>query len=181
MSQSPTDGERDPNQSYLDAWDQLAQAIQEGQPFSGRERNCCFLNTRSGRFADVSSAIGLDHIDDSRAVAVVDWDHDGDLDLWVANRTGPRIRFLRNDMPQSGASIAIRLVGSPKLGSSRDAIGARVMITVTDEHWANVPKGANSVCRRRILNSVVQVDTRCCSQQANGYESSRALAWNEKS
>ncbi len=131
MSRSPT-GEEEvvaPEAGYLDAWGQLAQRIQEGRSFSGRERNCCFLNTRSERFADVSSAIGLDQIDDSRAVAVVDWDHDGDLDLWLANRTGPRVRFLRNDMPKSGQSMQFRLQGDPDLGVSRDAIGARVVLT----------------------------------------------------
>ena len=133
MSQSPTDGQPDPQASYLDAWDQLARRIQRGSSFSGRERNCCFLNTRTDRFADVSSAVGLDQIDDSRAVGIVDWDHDGDLDLWVANRTGPRVRFLRNDMPQSGESIGIRLIGSPDLGTARDAIGARVVLTVIDQ------------------------------------------------
>ena len=138
MSQSPTEhsttntSDGTPEQGYLDAWGQLAKRIQEGSSFSGRERNCCFLNLQTGQFADVSSAVGLDQIDDSRAVALVDWDHDGDLDLWLANRTGPRIRFLRNNVSHAGRSIAVHLEGDISRGSPRDAIGARVSVTVRD-------------------------------------------------
>ena len=76
--------------------------MREGRSFSGREKNCVFLNTGANplaqaRFADVSSISGLDFPDDGRAVALVDWDHDGDLDLWISNRSSPRLRLMRND------------------------------------------------------------------------------------
>ena len=132
MSQSPT-GERatDPSQNYLDSWSRLASKIQQGASFSGRERNCCFLNTRQTRFADVSSIFGLDQIDDGRAVAAVDWDHDGDLDLWQTNRSGPRLRFLRNDLQQNQQSfVSFQLIGDPSRKVNRDAIGARVNLTL---------------------------------------------------
>ncbi|NIP94492.1 MAG: hypothetical protein GWO24_14035, partial [Akkermansiaceae bacterium] len=70
--------------------------IGEGRSFSGHEKNCCFLNTGGGRFADVSAAVGLAFDDDGRAVSVCDWDFDGRQDLWVTNRTAPRVRLLRN-------------------------------------------------------------------------------------
>ena len=111
---------------------QLAQRIQQGNSFSGRERNCCFLNTRGDAFADVSAALGLNHIDDGRAIATVDWDQDGDLDLWLANRTGPRVRFLRNDLPRSSHYVSLKLIGDPRLKCSRDAIGARVAVSLLD-------------------------------------------------
>lgn len=63
---------------------------------------------------------------DSRAVATVDWDQDGDLDLWVSNRTAPRVRFLENNHSihtGPNAFLAVRLQGTK---SNRDAIGARV-------------------------------------------------------
>lgn len=66
----------------------LFRMIMEGRSFSGRERNCCFLNTRDGRFATCSAVSGIDFPDDGRALAVTDWDQDGDLDLWVTDRTG---------------------------------------------------------------------------------------------
>ncbi|MCH2365672.1 MAG: ASPIC/UnbV domain-containing protein [Planctomycetes bacterium] len=131
MSRSPVDGDSaDPSQSYLDSWGELAGLIRQGRSFSGKERNCCFLNTRDGRFADVSSATGLDHIDDGRTVALSDWDRDGDLDLWLANRTGPRLRFMRNELGKGDRFVAFRLRGDPGRGCSRDAIGARVEVEV---------------------------------------------------
>ncbi|UCE01516.1 MAG: hypothetical protein JSW67_09500 [Candidatus Latescibacterota bacterium] len=75
------------------------------------------------RFADVSAASGLDFNDDARAIASVDWDSDGDLDLWISNRTGPRVRFVRNANRTRNHFLALRLVGSQ---SNRDAIGARL-------------------------------------------------------
>ncbi len=132
MSQSPvSDNTSDPESEYFEAWKQLAERIRRGQSFSGRERNCCFLNTRAERWADVSAAFGLDLIDDSRAIASVDWDHDGDLDLWLTNRTGPRVRYLRNDLPRhaSSGSIGIQLRGNPSRRCPADAIGARVEVT----------------------------------------------------
>ena len=103
----------------------LDRMIDEGRSFSGNERNCCFLNTGTGRFATISRVSGLDSLDDSRAVALVDWDQDGDVDMWVSNRNAPRLRLLRNDSTKNQHYLALRLQGrSP--GTNRDAIGARV-------------------------------------------------------
>ncbi len=129
MSRSPVDASAlKPSDEYLDAWQQLAKLIQQGRSFSGRERNCCFLNVGGGRFADVAGAIALDLIDDGRTLAVTDWDHDGDLDLWLANRTSPRVRMLRNDMPTPHHYLALRLIGDPQQKCNRDAVGARVEV-----------------------------------------------------
>ena len=133
MSQSP-EAEADKTSQdllgkYRNAWSALSQLIGMGRSFSGHERNCCFLNNTSGRFADVSAAVGLDLIDDGRAVAMADWDGDGDLDLWLANRTAPRVRLMRNDSENGHHWLAIRLRGSK---SNRDAIGARVEMVLDD-------------------------------------------------
>ena len=42
----------------------LNQMLDAGVSWSGRERNCCFLNTGSPRFANVSAVTGLDFLDD---------------------------------------------------------------------------------------------------------------------
>jgi len=136
VSQSPLDSDAPFDQSsYLDGWDSLAELIRSGHSFSGRERNCAFLNLgergrdAEGSFADVSSAIGLDLIDDGRGMAVVDWDLDGDLDLWLANRTGPRVRLMRNDSCPGSSHVTFELRGTK---SNRDAIGARVELITND-------------------------------------------------
>jgi len=99
--------------------------IREGRGFSGHERNCTFLNLgpRDPRFANISSATGLDFDDDGRSLASVDWDGDGDLDLWITNRTGPSVRYLRNDSPSGNPSLSFELRGTT---GNRDAVGARI-------------------------------------------------------
>ncbi|HIF01582.1 MAG: ASPIC/UnbV domain-containing protein [Fuerstiella sp.] len=76
----------------------------------------------------MSAVSGLDFLDDGRCVAPVDWDLDGDLDLWFANRTGPTLRFVRNSGTASHHFLALRLVGQ---SCNRDAIGARVEVTTS--------------------------------------------------
>ena len=77
----------------------------------------------------MSVVSGLDFVDDGRGLAVVDWDHDGDLDLWLSNRTAPRLRFMRNDIRSPTSFAALKLRGTT---CNRDAIGARVELELTD-------------------------------------------------
>ncbi|MFT7669147.1 MAG: peroxiredoxin [Planctomycetota bacterium] len=99
--------------------------MEQGGSWSGRERNCAYLNLGDGRFANVSAVTGADYLDDSRAVVHLDWDGDGDQDLVVKGRTAPRLRFLRNEDASGNHHIEVRLVGK---GMNRDAIGALVAV-----------------------------------------------------
>ena len=81
----------------------LNDMVSQGKSFSGYERNALFLNRKGNGFAEVGGLLGVDFDDDARAVAVVDWDRDGDLDLWVTNRTAPRVRLLRNNQPSANS------------------------------------------------------------------------------
>jgi len=92
------------------------------------------------RFANVSAASGLDRFDDGRGLAVVDWDHDGDLDLWLSNRTAPRLRFMRNQLPSSSGFLSLRLRGTT---CNRDAIGARVEVQLSE---STHPKLIQTLC-----------------------------------
>jgi len=116
------------------AAEELAQMMREGRSFSGNERNCCFLNVgmsaaAEGRFANISAVSGLDLADDGRAVAVVDWDQDGDQDVWISNRNAPRLRLMRNELPQQNHFVALRLAGDGE-NTNRDAVGARVEVVL---------------------------------------------------
>lgn len=106
--------------------------VRGGSSWSGRERNCCFLNCGTTAedqlpvFSNVSAVSALDFLDDGRAVAVCDWDGDGDLDLWLRNRNAPRLRLMLNRTQQLDPSmrhLTLSLRGTTK---NRDAIGARV-------------------------------------------------------
>jgi len=145
VSQSPL---QDVQTSYLpDTFQQtlsrLNRLISSGMSFSGHEPNCAFLNPgrsnlnpgRGVAFANISAAAGFDFLDDGRGLAVVDWDQDGDLDVWTANRTAPRLRFLRNNTTRKNHFLAIRLVGDGAT-TNRDAIGARVEITVRGSQFS---------------------------------------------
>ena len=122
--------------------------IRSGVSFSGRERNCCFLNLGNGPFADVSFVSGLDLPDDARGVGRTDWDQDGDVDVWIANRTGPQLRYLRNDTPAARHYLALQLIGRT---CNRDAIGAQIELYDTEgkllgyrELGANFGRGQNT-------------------------------------
>ena len=117
---------------YRQGWKALNRLLHEDRSFSGNERNCAFLNCRGTGFADISSVSGFDFPDDSRAVTAVDWDFDGDLDLWMTARTAPRLRFLRNDTAANADWVAVKLSGNGK-STNRDAVGARVHLYLNNQ------------------------------------------------
>ncbi|MAG92748.1 MAG: hypothetical protein CMJ48_03210, partial [Planctomycetaceae bacterium] len=131
MSHSPTKNAADDSSDpYERGWSEMVERIRTGGTWSGHERNCAFLNTGAERFADVSAVTGLDFPDDARGLATVDWDLDGDLDVWHSCRTAPRLRFVRNETPQARHFVAFKLVGR---SSNRDAIGARVELALGEK------------------------------------------------
>ena len=105
----------------------LTQMMYQGRSFSGKERNSAFLNMRDGRFATISAVSGLDFPDDGRAIALTDWDQDGDVDMWISNRNAPRLRLMRNETPGWNRYLSLRLVGDG-VTTTRDAIGARATV-----------------------------------------------------
>ena len=150
MSRSPqAERGQEALEQYVASWQGIFRLMREGHSWSGRERNQVFLNcglgaggagsgeTGSGRFADVSAVTGLDFVDDGRALAMADWDHDGDLDLWLHNRTGPRLRLMLNQTdPEPGEDdtnanwLALRLRGET---ANRDGVGARVEVVLSGD------------------------------------------------
>ena len=128
MSQSPVDDFSAPaTGKYLQGWRALSRLLHEDRSFSGNERHCAFLNLRGSQatFADVSAITGFGFPEDGRGLATSDWDFDGDLDVWITNRTAPRLRFLKNNTTAPGRFVAFKLSGDGRQ-CNRDAIGARL-------------------------------------------------------
>ncbi len=111
------------------SWSAVNYLLRSGFSWSGHERNNLFVNLADGRFADVSHVGGVDFADDARGVAALDWDQDGDLDLWLNNRSSPKARLMRNEHAARGRGWRLGLVGTR---SNRDAVGARVSLRLAD-------------------------------------------------
>ena len=114
-----------PAHDYEQGWSAINELIRSDGTWSGYERNVFYVNNRDGTFSDVSGVVGLDFLEDGRAFALADFDHDGRLEVFLKNRDGPQVRLLKNVMKDLGPSIAFRLRGSK---SNRDAIGAAVTV-----------------------------------------------------
>ncbi len=94
-----------------------------GYSLFGNQRNRCYLSIGKLGFANFSSASGLDFLEDARAVATTDWDDDGDVDVVMTSRNGPRMRILLNQNRSENNFLQFKLVGTK---SNLDAIGSRV-------------------------------------------------------
>jgi tetratricopeptide (TPR) repeat protein/peroxiredoxin len=114
-----------PSYPYEQGWNAINELIRSDGTWSGYERNMFYANNRDGTFSDVSAVVGLDFVEDGRAFALADLDHDGRLEVFLKNRNAPQLRILKNVMQDLPPSIAFRLRGTK---SNRDAIGAAVTI-----------------------------------------------------
>jgi len=123
VAKSPDDAK--PSEDYEQGWNAVNELIRSDYSWSGFERNIFYANNRNGIFSDVSGAVDLDFVEDGRAFALTDFDHDGRQEVFLKNRNGPQLRLLKNILPDLPPSIAFRLRG---VKSNRDAIGAAVTI-----------------------------------------------------
>jgi tetratricopeptide (TPR) repeat protein len=178
LSQSPRTAKQAKTPGFQAAVGEFDKMLSRGMSLSGRERNCAFLNLggtlrrRSGSsaggnrdvagggkgkiFANVSATSGFDFSDDARGVAPVDWDFDGDLDLWLVNRSGPQVRFLRNDssigLEQANNWVQFKLEGNGTT-TNRDAIGARIEVIVRDAA-AHSPNPKSEIQNSKLIKTL---------------------------
>jgi hypothetical protein len=106
---------------------------------NGREPNWLFEQDGPMTFLPVPSALALEGRN-SRAIALLDYDRDGDLDVGITTFHS-RTRLFRNDAPRDGRHwLVVELEGDPLAGVNRDAIGAQVVATAdTGLHvWRSV-------------------------------------------
>ena len=116
-------GDTAPSTAYEQGWNAVNELIRADGTWSGFERNLLYVNNRDGTFSEVSGALGMDFLEDARAFALGDLDHDGRVEMLLKNRGGPQLRLIKNQLVNLGATISFRLQG---VKSNRDAIGAIV-------------------------------------------------------
>ncbi len=114
-----------PSREYEQGWSAINELIRADAAWSGYERNVFYANNRDGTFSDISGAVGMDFLEDGRAFALADFDHDGRQELFLKNRNGPQLRILKSVMENLPPSISFKLLGTK---SNRDAIGAVVTV-----------------------------------------------------
>ncbi len=122
--------------TYADMWGDI-----RGRTIYPNEKRRVYLNRGNvdrNQFVDVADQVGLNEGENSRGVALVDLDNDGDLDLVITNQHGP-VSLYRNSL--SGRSwVGLELVGSD---TSRFPIGTRVEIRYGNETQAAEVQAVN--------------------------------------
>jgi len=91
--------------------------------FSGYEKTRLFRNDGPS-FVETAAAEGITSDRDGRGIAVVDYDNDGDLDLFIANQGQPP--DLYENLGGGGHWLTVELVADPATGVNADGIGTRV-------------------------------------------------------
>ena len=116
-----------------------------------------FLNVGGGRFEDVARAAGeaFASAKVGRGAAFADIDLDGDLDT-VVTENGGRAHLYRNDLQRPHHSLRIRLRGTQ---SNRDAIGAKVTVTVGEVTTSRLVRTGSSYLSQSELPLTVGLGT----------------------
>lgn len=106
--------------SYADKWADL-----RGRCIYENEADGIFLNIDGKSFRDVSKEVGFTHLANTRGVAAVDLDNDGDPDLLVSDQFGePK---LYENKIESKRWMGLELHGNG-ISSAKDPVGAKVWV-----------------------------------------------------
>ncbi len=99
-----------------------------------------FVNDGTGSFNEHSADLGVDGTGQGRGVVCFDYDRDGDIDLFVANNSGPP-RLYRNDGGNDAHFLQLRLLGD---GVNTEAIGARVFVRTAELNQTREVRGGSN-------------------------------------
>ena len=116
------------NDGYLDFY------LGTGYPaYEGLMPNLLFRNDGGQRFADVTASSGVGHLQKGHGVAFLDFDHDGDQDLFAelggAYAGDTYTNALFENPGTDGSWIVVKLEGDD---SNRSAIGARIRADIVE-------------------------------------------------
>jgi hypothetical protein len=113
--------------TYADMWGDI-----RGRTLYPNEARRAYLNMGaqgSAFFVDVAAQVGIADPDNSRGVALADFDNDGDLDLVITNQHGPVSIYrntLRDQVRDDANFIGLSLTGNGR-DTHRSAIGTQVV------------------------------------------------------
>ena len=93
----------------------------EDMNYFGYQRSCLFTR-RGGAYVDVAKSAGLESFQNSRGLALIDFDNDGRIDVLMANQNGPLELFVNESRVGENRWLGIGLVGQ----NSDLPIGAKV-------------------------------------------------------
>jgi len=110
--------------------------------------NRMFKNVAGERFSEITGSSGTGHLQKGHAVACGDWDHDGDVDLFIqmggATYGDQYHNILFQNPGQGNNSLTVKLVG---VKTNRPAIGARIKVVTAGDHpltiYRNVSSGSS--------------------------------------
>src|SRR5262249_38862156 len=97
-----------PSANYEQGWNAINELIRADHTWSGYERNTVYWNHGDGKFSDISGVSGLDLLEDGRAFALADFDHDGRL-RW-SRKTGMRRRCASYEMQWTRSVMRLAFV-----------------------------------------------------------------------
>jgi enediyne biosynthesis protein E4 len=98
---------------------------QEPRPRFHDDPSRLFMSNGDGTFTERAAELGITHTAQGRGIICTDYNHDGKVDIFIAN-SGTSPTVFMNDHSNDNHYIAIDLVG---IGANPEAIGARVSVT----------------------------------------------------
>lgn len=96
-------------------------------PADKKGGNVLFENS-GGKLHNVSQNSGVDYPGNSRSAVFLDLDGDGDLDIILNNLQEKAVVYKNNAEKLKNNWLSVRLVGDPARHTTRDAIGARIVV-----------------------------------------------------
>lgn len=96
--------------------------------------NVLFENS-GGMLRNVSQNSGVDYLGVSRSAVFADIDGDGDLDIMLNNLQEKAVVYQNTAETLKNHWMAIRLVGDPAKKTTRDAIGAKIIVETANNVW----------------------------------------------
>ncbi len=136
--------------SYADRWADL-----RGYDIWGHQQNRVYLSNgaKTAQFRDVADLVGLTEKTNSRAVAMADFDNDGDLDALITHQFAG-VDLLRNTSQETKPKnwIGFHLIGDGR-EVNRDAVGATLTLrcgSLTQRRDVSLTSGFSAQSDRRL-------------------------------